>query len=84
MVSNWKAGSASLGYQISSGLGKIFWALVVLVSSAVMLIFFRWFHRFLHPERNSWAFFWADWGAVIGVFFWGNPDGDCRNAPLPS
>src|SRR2546425_1631661 len=64
-----KAESTSLGYQLHSTLGKMFWALVVLLASAVMLIALREFHRFLHPERNSWVFFWADWGAAIGVLY---------------
>jgi len=47
----------------------MFWAVVVLIASAVLLISLRELHLFLHPERNSWVLFWADWGAAIGVLY---------------
>src|SRR5579864_3492162 len=64
-----KSESTSLGYKLESSIGKIFWALVVVVSSAVMLIALKEIYRYLHPERNTWVFFWTDWGAAIGVFY---------------
>ncbi len=59
----------SLGYELSSGLSKTLWVLLVLVSSAAMLLILRWLHFYLHPERNSWSAFWGDWGAAIGVLY---------------
>lgn len=69
MSSRRKAELASLGYHLGSRLGKIVWLLVVVIGSALLLIVLRVFHDSLHPERNSWAVFWTDWGAAIGVLY---------------
>ena len=69
MFSRRRSKSSSLGYQLGSGLGKTLWVLLVFASSAAMLIALRSLHLYVHPERSSWAAFWTDWGAGIGVLY---------------